>query len=257
MTGVQTCALPISTNERNLTGKAEIAEGLTTSSASKRMEDITFNETTGQGSYVYTPEAAEQTKTEFTTSLRGTDSDQEYIDANVRQPDGTYRFTKDSNITYQNHEGGFRCAIMPYEDVHIDAADRVLTIKSGNEIDSVTQCAAIANYGQVLDIKSKTLKLLVNNTTSVAPLQTVWGILSVGGTTNISGMAEIDVAGTEESKAIRAYGGTVTLEGLRAKTDAGSKDAATLDVQGDGRINVNVKDGTATQIGRASCRERV
>ncbi|EJP30244.1 autotransporter beta-domain protein [Selenomonas sp. FOBRC9] len=235
------------TGERNLTGKAEIAEGLTTSAASKRIENITFDNTTGQGSYTTTsptPPSTEQTTTEFTTRLRGTDSDQEYIDANVRQVDGTYRFTKDSTITYQNDQGGLRSTIIPNEDVHIDATDRVLTIKNGSGIASVTQGAAIANSGKTLDIKAKTLKLLVNDTTSVAPLQTAWGILSMGGTTNISGMTEIDVAGTERSKAIQAYGGTVTLEGLRAKANAASKDAVTLDVQGDGRINVNVKDGT-------------
>ena len=242
------------TGERNLTGKAEIAEGLTTSSASKRVENITFNESTGQGGYAYTPAVDppkppqpgqdEQTTTEFTKPLIGTDSDQEYIDAHVRQADGTYRFTKDSTITYQNNVSGARGAIMPSADVHINAADRVLTIKSGSGIASVTQGAAIANYGKGLDIKAKTLKLLVNGTTSAAPLQTAWGILSTGGTTNISGMTEIDVAGTERSKAVQAYDGTVTLEGLRAKANAASKDAVTLDVQGTGRINVNVKDGT-------------
>ena len=242
------------TGERNLTGKAEIAEGLTTSSASKRVENITFNESSGQGGYAYTPAVDppkppqpgqdEQTTTEFTKPLIGTDSDQEYIDAHVRQADGTYRFTKDSTITYQNNVSGARGAIMPSADVHINAADRVLTIKSGSGIASVTQGAAIANYGKGLDIKAKTLKLLVNGTTSAAPLQTAWGILSTGGTTNISGMTEIDVAGTERSKAVQAYDGTVTLEGLRAKANAASKDAVTLDVQGTGRINVNVKDGT-------------
>ena len=237
------------TGERNLTGKAEIAEGLTTSAASKRIEDITFDGTSGQGSYVYTPAVdpspgTEQTKTEFATRILGKDSDQEYIDANVRQADGTYRFTKDSSITYQNNEGGLRGTITPSADVHIDAAGRVLTIKSGSGIASVTQGAAIANFEKTLDIKAKTLKLLVNDTTSVAPLQTAWGILSTGGTTNVSGMTEIDVAGTERSKAVQAFDGTVTLEGLRAKTNAASKDAVTLDVQGNGRINVNVKDGT-------------
>ena len=243
------------TGERNLTGKAEITEGLTTSAASKRIEDITFDGTSGQGGYVYTPAVDppqppqpgqdEQTKTEFTTRLLGTDSDQEYTDAHVRQADGTYRFTKDSSITYQNNEGGLRGTITPSADVHIDAADRVLTIKSGSGIASVTQGAAIANFEKTLDIKAKTLKVLVSDTTSVAPLQTAWGILSTGGTTNVSGMTEIDVAGTERSKAVQAFDGTVTLEGLRAKTNAASKDAVTLDVQGNGRINVNVKDGTA------------
>ena len=43
------------TGEKNLTGKVEIAEGLTASSASKRLETITFSTTSGQGGYAYTP----------------------------------------------------------------------------------------------------------------------------------------------------------------------------------------------------------
>ena len=41
--------------ERNLTGKVEIAEGLTAQSASMRVEGITYKKETGQGQYLYTP----------------------------------------------------------------------------------------------------------------------------------------------------------------------------------------------------------
>lgn len=41
--------------ENNLTGKVEIAEGLTAQSASMRVEDITYKKETGQGQYLYTP----------------------------------------------------------------------------------------------------------------------------------------------------------------------------------------------------------
>lgn len=41
--------------ETNLAGKVEIAEGLTASSLSKRMEDVTFKKEDGQGQYLYTP----------------------------------------------------------------------------------------------------------------------------------------------------------------------------------------------------------
>ena len=40
-------------NEKNLNGKVQIASGLTSSSAALKVGDITFNETTGQGSYVF------------------------------------------------------------------------------------------------------------------------------------------------------------------------------------------------------------
>ena len=41
--------------EKNLTGKVEIAEGLTAQSASQRIEDITYKDANGQGQYLYTP----------------------------------------------------------------------------------------------------------------------------------------------------------------------------------------------------------
>jgi len=52
--------------QRSLSGKVEIAEGLTASSASKRLENITFDKSTGQGGYSYTPAVdPKQTKTDF------------------------------------------------------------------------------------------------------------------------------------------------------------------------------------------------
>ena len=84
--------------ENNLTGKAEIAEGLTTSSASKRVENITFNAANGQG-YVYKP-MIEQTQTEFTASITNDAThDAPYTAAGVRKGDGDYVFTKDTTIT--------------------------------------------------------------------------------------------------------------------------------------------------------------
>ncbi|MDU2620945.1 MAG: hypothetical protein E7C72_06660, partial [Dialister sp.] len=40
--------------EKNLTGKVEIAEGLTAQSASKRIENMTFKDANGQGQYLFT-----------------------------------------------------------------------------------------------------------------------------------------------------------------------------------------------------------
>lgn len=82
--------------EKNLTGKVEIAEGLTASTAGLRIEDITYKETDGQGFYSYTP--ASDTLTEFGRAITG-GTDQLYVDAGVKQADGIYKFTKDSTIT--------------------------------------------------------------------------------------------------------------------------------------------------------------
>ena len=183
------------TGERNLTGKAEIAEGLTTSAASKRIEDITFDETSGQGRYgnVAPPPGNEQTKTEFTTRLLGTDADQEYVDANVKQADGTYRFTKDSRISYENAEEENIGVIRPLEDVKMDASEHTLEVATNTEDGGKT--AAIKNSGKNLDIKANTLRLLANETAEKYPAYS-WGILHESGTTTISGMTEIEAVGT-------------------------------------------------------------
>ena len=191
------------------------------------------------------PASNEQTTTEFTKRLFGTTSDQQYIDAHVRQDDGTYRFTKDSTIFYQNATDMNRGAIKPNKDVNIDAQDIVLTVKSGGKRASVKEAAAIDNENKALNINATELHLIVNDTTSTAPLQTAWGIRSAGGTTTVTGMTEIDVSGTKSSKAVQALGGTVTLEGLTAKTNAAAEEAAALEAQNDGRIDVNISYDSA------------
>ena len=75
--------------ETNLAGKVEIAEGLTSSSLSKRMEDITFKESNGQGQYLYTPASdipEEQTETAFTDTITGVKAkDMKYVNTGVRK----------------------------------------------------------------------------------------------------------------------------------------------------------------------------
>ncbi|MFC2340766.1 MAG: autotransporter outer membrane beta-barrel domain-containing protein, partial [Selenomonas artemidis] len=89
------------TGERNLTGKTEIAEGLTTSSAS-RTEKITFNEATGQGGYTYKPSTDipdTQVTTVFTQGITGdVDTDAVYATGGVLK-NGKYYFSKATSIT--------------------------------------------------------------------------------------------------------------------------------------------------------------
>ena len=233
------------TNERNLTGKVEIAESLTASSASKRLENITFDKTTGQGGYTYTqavdPIGPEQMKTAFTTQILGKATDQEYVDANVRLSDGTYHFTKDSSITYQNTSTANIGAIKANGDVHIDAEDNVLTVTSGAKTADVKEAAAIVNDSdKTVEVKAKTLQLTVNDTTSAAPLERAWGIRMTGGKTTVEGMTEIDVSGSKESKAVEVSGGELTLGGLKAKINVNAADAAALFAQNDGYISVGM-----------------
>ena len=171
----------------------------------------------------------------------GTTADQEYIDAHVRQADGTYRFTKDSTINYANTDDEDAGVISPTEDVKIDASGHVLTVET--KVDGAQKAAAIKNTGKKLNITADTLRLLTNKN-EVSDAVNSWGILNENGTTDVSGLTEIDATGYGSSRAVEATEGTVTLEGLKAKA-ATYDDATALFTGSTGQIYVNAKDGSA------------
>ena len=117
------------TGEKNLTGKVQIAEGLTTSSASMKIGDVTFKKESGQGEYVYKPDIPkpEQTITEFGKAITG-GKDPLYIDSGVKQKDGTYKFTKDSTITIGDAVSG------ETYPVNTDGGDKVIVNAEGTTL---------------------------------------------------------------------------------------------------------------------------
>ena len=173
--------------EKFLSGKVEIAEGLTASSVAKYTGNIAFNQTNGQGSFVgsgETPEPpAEQSKTLFTSSITGGD-DKEYKDDHVWQ-DQVYTFTKDK--TTVQVEGG----------AAVDAAKDVTITADGNELDLNGGEAGIrAAAGKTVDITAGILK--VNGKTGI----------DAAGTVTLKGKSEI--TGTEKAVNVQK-GGSVTL----------------------------------------------
>ncbi len=86
--------------ERNLTGKAEIGEGLTATSRTLKIGNIKFDNTTGQGSYTAGEIPEEQTETEFKTAITGdATADGEYHRGGTLKKDGSYDFIYDTRIT--------------------------------------------------------------------------------------------------------------------------------------------------------------
>ena len=173
--------------EKFLSGKVEIAEGLTASSVAKYTGNIAFNQTNGQGSFAgsgETPEPpAEQSKTLFTSSITGGD-DKEYKDDHVWQ-DQVYTFTKDK--TTVQVEGG----------AAVDAVKDVTITADGNELDLTGGEAGIrAAAGKTVDITAGTLK--VNGKTGI----------DAAGTVTLKGKSEI--TGTEKAVNVQK-GGSVTL----------------------------------------------
>lgn len=191
--------------EKFLSGKVEIAEGLTASSVAKYTGNIVFNQTNGQGSFAgsgETPEPpAEQSKTLFTSSITGGD-DKEYKDDHVWQ-DQVYTFTKDK--TTVQVEGG----------AAVDAAKDVTITADGNELDLTGGEAGIrAAAGKTVDITAGTLK--VNGKTGI----------DAAGTVTLKGKSEI--TGTEKAVNVQK-GGSVTLGTSTISGDVTNGGHLTLD----------------------------
>ncbi|HAD78080.1 MAG TPA: hypothetical protein DCG08_08805 [Dialister sp.] len=193
-------------NEKTaLSGKVEIAEGLTASSVAKYTGNIAFNQTNGQGSLAgsgETPEPpAEQSKTLFTSSITGGD-DKEYKDDHVWQ-DQVYTFTKDK--TTVQVEGG----------AAVDAVKDVTITADGNELDLTGGEAGIrAAAGKTVDITAGILK--VNGKTGI----------DAAGTVTLKGKSEI--TGTEKAVNVQK-GGSVTLGTSTISGDVENSGHLTLD----------------------------
>lgn len=191
--------------EKFLSGKVEIAEGLTASSVAKYTGNIAFNQTNGQGSFAgsgETPEPpAEQSKTLFTSSMTGGD-DKEYKDDHVWQ-DQVYTFTKDK--TTVQVEGG----------AAVDAVKDVTITADGNELDLTGGEAGIrAAAGKTVDITAGILK--VNGKTGI----------DAAGTVTLKGKSEI--TGTEKAVNVQK-GGSVTLGTSTISGDVENSGHLTLD----------------------------
>lgn len=156
--------------ERNLNGYVQIAEGLTSASATQYTGDIAFSEENGQGSLKadsINPEFTHpeiQNTTEFTTTLNGDISQSnEYIAAGVYKKDkDVFEFDKDkTTIRVEDtvldggaYMGGIGSAIYSYgdrkedgikNDLTIDMKGNALDIDVQNPDDTATGISAIGN----------------------------------------------------------------------------------------------------------------
>ena len=180
--------------ETNLAGKVEIAEGLTSSSLSKRMEDITFKESNGQGQYLYTPASdipEEQTETAFTDTITGVKAkDMKYVNTGVRKEDGTYKFTKDSEITIA--AGG--PAVKVEEDVIIRADGKTLkmkTVEGSGTVYGINQSTA-----KKAEITAKNLDVEVTSTSRAEGIHMANSNAAIQPEMTINGNVNLKVSGT-------------------------------------------------------------
>ena len=180
--------------ETNLAGKVEIAEGLTSSSLSKRMEDVTFKESNGQGQYLYTPASdipEEQTETAFTDTITGVKAkDMKYVNTGVRKEDGTYKFTKDSEITIA--AGG--PAVNVEEDVIIRADGKTLkmkTVEGSGTVYGINQSTK-----KKAEITAKNLDVEVTSTSRAEGIHMANSNAAIRPEMTINGNVNLKVSGT-------------------------------------------------------------
>ena len=179
-------------NERDLSGTVMIASGLTASSITAEAKGmIKFNEATGEGGYTK-PQEGEQNTAEITSGMTGTSADSDYTSANIRQEDGSYKFTQSTKIDVENGT-----AIDAAADITVKAADTALTLDAKQ---------GIVTNGNTVDITSRTLHLTTKEDAIVAD----GGKVISMGITNINK----DVAGDKpaaENAVKAANGAEVTL----------------------------------------------
>lgn len=179
-------------NERDLSGTVMIASGLTASSITAEAKGmIKFNEKTGEGGYTK-PQEGEQNTAEITSGMTGTSADSDYTSANIRQEDGSYKFTQSTKIDVENGT-----AIDAAADITVKAADTALTLDAKQ---------GIVTNGNTVDITSRTLHLTTKEDAIVAD----GGKVTSLGITNINENDKTDKPAAEN--AVKAANGAeVTL----------------------------------------------
>ena len=193
--------------ENNLAGKVGVAEGLTASSKTLALEDITFTDE-GRGSYEKNP----QTVTEFITTITGVEaSDTAYADGGVLV-DGSYQFKKDSTITTTG------AAIQAKKD---------LTVTSSKALSLKTTGTAI-NQADATKVNMTVSKLSIDaKETGNANLSGIYMKKYDANTTNvmnITGDVDITAVGKGSTFGINLDGNTaLTINGnLKAKVQGAS-----------------------------------
>lgn len=179
-------------NERDLSGTVMIASGLTASGITAEAKGmIKFNEKTGEGGYTK-PQEGEQNNAEITSGMTGTSADSDYTSANIRQEDGSYKFTQSTKIDVENGT-----AIDAAADITVKAADTALTLDAKQ---------GIVTNGNTVDITSRTLHLTTKEDAIVAD----GGKVISMGITNINKDAAGDKPAAENAVKV-ANGAEVTL----------------------------------------------
>ena len=229
------------TGEKNLTGVVKIADGLTASSATLETGDITFNEK-GQGTYVK-PEPVDDTH--FTEKITG-GLDQKYVDLGIEKEQGVYTFVKDTVIDVTKGKDTAMVAIgSKGGSVMINADGKTLDVSFHSDKTFAARAIASETYYGGKPITIKADKLNLNAEAVDGESQGIFA--KVGSTITIDADTTITTSSNKESNGIYAGNrGVVNMNGdLNIKEDTKAAAYYALKTDGNGVINVNLKDGNA------------
>ena len=229
------------TGEKNLTGVVKIADGLTASSKALETGDITFNEK-GQGTYVK-PEPVDDTH--FTEKITG-GLDQKYVDLGIEKEQGVYTFVKDTVIDVTKGKDTAMVAIgSKGGPVTINAEGKTLDVSFHSDKTFAARAIASETYYGGKPITIKAGKLNLNAEAVDGESQGIFA--KVGSTITIDADTTITTSSNKESNGIYAGSrGVVNMNGnLKIKEDTKAKAYYALKTDGNGVINVNLKDGNA------------
>lgn len=187
--------------EHNLRGIVKIADGLLTSSAELKTGSIAFSETDGKGSYGGDVSDVVNPKTDFTTTITGTDADTEYSENDIVQKDGTYKFAEETTITPAANVQ----AINVSKDTVIDASGRTLQITTKDATNQIN--AVEAASGKKLELTAKKVS--------------------------------IDVTGSSRTEGVHLYNSSATVNGDLDITSKGIGYALGSYIYGDSTLTVN------------------
>lgn len=190
-------------NDTNLTAKAELLEGLVTSSVSKTV-NVAFDKKTGRAFYTTTtPQSVDR----FTDTLTGdAAADQAYADGHVRRGDGSYVFTMGKTTI----ETADKAAIAATNLVQIDLRNNDMDVSAtGNSAGLLAGLSASTASAALSLAGVQTLSVTAENS---ADGKAAAGILAENGGTveikNGSGLLKISANGkaVEETAGIVATG---------------------------------------------------
>ena len=235
-------------NDGKLAGTVKIAEGLTASSKALKTGDISFStdatgtKTPGQGFYEYTVKDDSVITDPITGNL-----DKKYVNLGIETEKGIYNFTQDTVIDvtkgdYSSNLGAIESSGGP---ITINADGKNLDVSYHvRQGSNVSNAVATSSYGKSKDvtITAKSLKLSTDTTGFRAR-----GVYATGGKITIDADTTISTSAQTESNGIySSTGGTVTMSGnLTIQKDSKAANYIALKSDGDGVINVNMKDGKA------------